>query len=616
MKFREVTKLKLFVNNSPFTEEQVTLLNELLPQLTEQQSLWLTGYLSAASTKLSATDIATSTTLLEGANALQVEEVAKVETKTATILYGSQTGNSQGLAEKLAQELAGNNVEVTVSSLSNFKLNSLKKLTTLFLVVSTYGEGDPPDNAIQFHDFIHSKRAPKLDHLQYSVLALGDSSYELFCKTGIDFDEQFEKLGAKRIVPRVDCDLDFDGPAAEWIKSVKEALQTTTSSSASVEKDEQKVVQETTYSKNNPYYAEVLEKINLNGRGSNKETYHLELSLEESNLTYEPGDSIGIIPENDERIVDLLIQKIGFDENEQVTIKEGTFTLKEALQKKLEITSLSKPLLKKVAEFTENSSLIKLLEDEVALKEYIYGRDLIDVVEDYGPFTWTAQQFAEQLRKIPVRLYSIASSLQANEEEVHLTIGKVSYETNNRKRFGVASGQVANRIGIGDKIPVYVHKAPNFKLPQDEKTPIIMIGAGTGIAPYRSFLEERAELGIEGKSWLFFGDQHFVTDFLYQTELQRWLKDGDLTKLDVAFSRDTDKKVYVQHRMQENAQELYEWIEQGAVIYVCGDKDRMAKDVEETLLQIISVQGGKSLEEATELLKEFRRQKRYQRDVY
>lgn len=616
MKFHEVKKMKLLVNNSPFTEEQVTLLNELLPQLTEQQSLWLTGYLSAASTQFSASGLAASTTVLDGTNALEVEEVTIPETKTATILYGSQTGNSQGLAEKLAEQLAANNVEVTVSSLSNFKPNQLKKLTTLFLVVSTYGEGEPPDNALQFYEFIHSKRAPKLDQLQYSVLALGDSSYELFCKTGIDFDQQFEKLGAKRIVPRVDCDLDFDEPATKWIESVKEALQTTSSSTSKVVKDDEKVVQETAYSKNNPFYAEVLEKINLNGRGSNKETYHLELSLENSNLTYEPGDSLGIIPENDEQLVDLLIQKLGFDGTEQVSIKEGTFTLKEALQKKLEVTVLSKPLLKKFAEFTENQSFTQLLENETALKEYIYGRDIIDVIDDYGPFTWNAEQFAQLLRKIPVRLYSIASSLRANEEEVHLTIGKVSYEVNNRKRLGVASGQIAERVEIGDKIPVYVHKAPNFRLPQDDQTPIIMIGAGTGIAPFRSFLEERAELGVEGKSWLFFGDQHFVTDFLYQTELQRYLKDGDLTKLNVAFSRDTDQKKYVQHRMQENAKELYEWIEQGAVIYVCGDKDKMAKDVDETLRQIIAEQGGKSLEEAAEVINELKQQKRYQRDVY
>ncbi|MER1998536.1 MAG: sulfite reductase [NADPH] flavoprotein alpha-component, partial [Lysinibacillus sp.] len=301
---------------------------------------------------------------------------------------------------------------------------------------------------------------------------------------------------------------------------------------------------------------------------------------------------------------------------EQVTLKDGEYVLADALRKKLEITVLSKPLLKKLAAFTDNPNFTALLEDEVEVKNYIYGRDLLDVVQTFGPFTWTAQQFVEQLRKIPVRLYSIASSIKANEEEVHLTIGKVFYEVDGRNRLGVASGQVAERLEIGDKIPVYVHKNPNFRLPENPETPIIMIGAGTGIAPYRSFLEERAEEGIEGKSWLFFGDQHFVTDFLYQTELQRYLAEGTLTNLSVAFSRDTEHKVYVQHRLLENAEELYKWIEEGAVIYICGDEKRMAHDVDTTLRQIIAAQGEKSLDEAKAYLDELKQQKRYQRDVY
>lgn len=603
--------MTLNVLNSPFGETQVKLLNELLPTLTDYQKIWLTGYISAA-------QVAGVATVAEGAaNNEEIQTAqAPVVPKTATVLYGSQTGTAQGLAEKLAADLAQNGVEVQISSLAKFKTNNLKKVSNLFLVVSTHGEGEPPDNAIQFYEFLHGKRAPKLDQLNYAVLALGDSSYEFFCKTGADFDVQFEKLGANRLVPRVDCDLDYEAAAAGWFADVKKALLASTDTTIVAEETTSTKATASAYSKNNPFYAEVLESIKLNGRGSNKHTQHIELSLEGLNLTYEPGDSIGILPQNDAALVAALITALGFDENVKVNVKDEELSLKDALQTKLEITVLSKPLLQKIATFTENQKLHDLLAQDNAWKEFAHGRDLLDVAQQFGPFTWSAQSFVDLLRKIPVRLYSIASSQRANEEEVHLTIGKVSYEQDGRERLGVCSGLIAERIQIGDKLPIYVHANPNFKLPKDEQTPIIMIGAGTGIAPFRSFVEDRAEAGVEGKSWLFFGDQHFVTDFLYQTEWQRWLTEGALTKLDVAFSRDSDEKVYVQHRLQENAKEVYEWIEQGAVIYVCGDEKTMAADVDKTLHAIVEQQGGKTKEQAAEFINELKQQQRYQRDVY
>lgn len=600
--------------NSPFTEAQTKLINELYPTLTDYQKVWLNGYLSAVHA-YGGENQAIEVTVNEHGQAIAVLESVKQE---ATILYGSQTGNAQGVAEKLKAELDAQGVETTVLAMSAFKPNNLKKLKNLFVVTSTHGEGEPPDNAISLHSFLYSKRAPKLPDVSFSVLALGDSSYEFFCKTGIDFDEQLENLGANRIVPRVDCDLDYDDQVAEWIAQVVAALAVVTpSEQASPQYEAVAATTNTsTYNKNNPFYAEILESINLNGRGSNKHTRHLELSLEGSGLTYEPGDSLGIIPENDDNLVTALLLSLGFDGSEMVTLKEIEMSLADALRTKLEITVLSKLLLQKLAAFTDNPEFSLLLSDDAKLKGYIYGRDLLDVVQSFGPFTFTPQQFVEQLRKIPVRLYSIASSQKANEEEVHLTIGKVFYEVDGRERLGVTSGQVAERLEIGDKIPVYIHKNPNFRLPENSETPIIMIGAGTGIAPYRSFLEERAEEGIEGKTWLFFGDQHFVTDFLYQTELQRYLADGTLTHLSVAFSRDSEHKVYVQHRLLENAQAIYAWIEEGAVIYICGDKKRMAHDVDVTLRQIIEQQGGKSAEEAAAFLQQLKQQKRYQRDVY
>ncbi|MCR8855600.1 assimilatory sulfite reductase (NADPH) flavoprotein subunit [Lysinibacillus fusiformis] len=593
--------MKLQVINSPFNEEQVKLLNKLLPQLTLEQKIWLNGYLSAPQ--------ATQEAVVE-----TIPAAAPI-TKTMTILYGSQTGNSQGLAEKYASLLKAQNVDVTVSSLGKFKASNLKKITNLLLIVSTHGEGDPPDQAIQFYEFLHSKRAPKLEHLQYSVLALGDSSYEFFCKTGKDFDEQFAKLGATRIVPRTDCDVDYDDAAAQWFSAVQQEFlkQATTISVTLTQSDE--IQGATTYSRKNPFYAEVLENINLNGRGSNKETRHLELSIEGANFQFEPGDSIGIQPENSEPLVDALLGVLQFDPATEVTVFDETVSLKNALQKKLEITVLSKPVLEKIKAYTEHNEFSSLLEEPNAWKDYAKGRDLLDVVEDFAPFTWSAQQFVDILRKIPSRLYSIASSQLANHDEVHLTISKVSYETNGRQRLGVCSGSVAE-LQIGATLPIYVHKNPNFRLPEQTETPIIMIGAGTGIAPYRAFLEEREELGVEGKSWLIFGDQHFVTDFLYQTDWQRWLASGTLSQMHIAFSRDTDKKVYVQHKLEENAANFYEWLEQGAVIYVCGDEKSMAADVDATIHRIIEQQGQKTSEQAKALVQELKQQKRYQRDVY
>lgn len=607
--------MTLNLHNSPFSEAQTKLINELYPTLTDYQKVWLNGYLSAIQT-IEDSNQPLEVTVTEQGQTVSLLEAVKRE---ATILYGSQTGNAQQVAGKLKTALESQGVEVVLSAMSDFKTNNLKKQKNIFIITSTHGEGDPPDNAISFHSFLNGKRAPKLEDVSFSVLSLGDSSYEFFCKTGLDFDEQLEKLGGKRIVPRVDCDLDYDDQVSQWIGQVVEALAQNT---PSIQLEYQNIPiavaagENSAYDKNNPFYAEVLESINLNGRGSNKKTQHLELSLEGSGLTYEPGDSVGILPENDANLVTALLLSLGFEGSEVVTVKNHSKTLNEALTSHFEITVLTKPLLQKLVVFSENDKLDALLEDDSKLKEYVYGRDLLDVVQTFGPFNWNAQQFVDQLRKNPVRLYSIASSQKANEDEVHLTIGKVFYEVDERERLGVVSGQVAERIEIGDKIPVYIHKNPNFRLPENAQTPIIMIGAGTGIAPYRSFLEERAEAGIESNAWLFFGDQHFVTDFLYQTELQRWLKDGTLTKLSVAFSRDTEQKVYVQHRLLENAEEVYRWLNEGAVIYVCGDEKYMAHDVDQTLRKIVAEQGGKTEEEVSLFFNELKSQKRYQRDVY
>ncbi|MFD2618653.1 assimilatory sulfite reductase (NADPH) flavoprotein subunit [Terrilactibacillus laevilacticus] len=615
--------MQLQETNSPFSKEQVELLNRLLPSLSSYQKIWLSGYLSANQHGFE--EVAATTTLEQSGleNEVSVQTANQVKTRDITILFGTDTGNSKGLAEVFSQKLEDQNFNVNLSSMEDFKPKSIKNVQDLLIVTSTHGDGDPPDNALSFHEFLHGKRAPKLEGVRFSVLSLGDASYEFFCQAGKDFDKRLEELGGERLYPRVDCDLDYEEPAAEWFEGVLEKLKEDQAKSTLIEGiqgQEQSITDSSNYSKTNPFKAEVLENINLNGRGSNKETHHLELDLEGSNLTFEPGDSLGILPENDPAIVNAIIERLGWNPDESITLnKQGDIlSIREALSTYFDITTLTKPLLEKAAELSDNEELKQLVEsnNREDITAYADGRDLLDLIQDFGPWKASAADFIKILRKLPARLYSIASSLKANPDEVHLTIGKVSYHAHGRDRKGVCSGQIAEQVKTGDRLSVYVQKNDNFRLPENPNSPVIMIGAGTGVAPYRAFLQEREALGTAGESWLFFGDQHFVTDFLYQIEWQKWLKDGVLSRLDIAFSRDTAEKVYVQHRMLEKSKDLYQWLEKGAHVYVCGDEKHMAKDVHQALLTIIEKEGNKSPEEADDYLASMRKEKRYQRDVY
>jgi sulfite reductase (NADPH) flavoprotein alpha-component len=375
-----------------------------------------------------------------------------------------------------------------------------------------------------------------------------------------------------------------------------------------------------TFSRNNPFQAKILTNINLNGEGSNKETRHIELSLEGSGLSYVPGDALGIVPSNDPELVAAIIEEMQWDEATVVTLnKQGeTLPLMEALTNYFEITLVTKKILQQAAAFTDNGELQKLLlvENAAEVKEYCYGRDLLDMLRDFGPWKLTAEEFVSILRKMTPRLYSIASSIAANPGEVHLTIGAVRYTAHGRDRKGVCSVLCAERVEEGDTLPVFVQANKHFHLSESHDTDIIMVGPGTGIAPFRSFIEERAVNKATGRSWLFFGDQHAATDYLYQAELEKYQQDGILTKIDTAFSRDGDQVVYVQHKMEENSKELFEWLDNGAYFYVCGDKERMAKDVHETLIRIIEKEGELSRDAAEAYLKDMQKDGRYQRDVY
>jgi sulfite reductase (NADPH) flavoprotein alpha-component len=616
--------LTLQVTNSPFNQEQVELLTRLLPTLTETQQIWLSGYLTSRAMYSATSPSAAGGSLQQAAQA--VVPATAVISKEVTVLFGSQTGNSQRLAKRLSGKLEALGFQVTLGSMSDFKPNTLKKVQNLLLLVSTHGEGDPPDNALAFYEFLHSKRAPQLEDLRFSVLALGDTSYEFFCQTGKDFDKRLQELGGKRLTPRVDCDVDFEESAAEWIETVVASLSEATSAPAvgggasAAAAVSTGALPESAYSRSNPFDAEVLDNLNLNGRGSDRETRHLELSLEGSNLQFEPGDCLGIYPENQPLLVDELIAEMGWKPEASVTVNKNgeQKPLREALLRHFEITVLTKPMLEQAGKLAPDSGLLSLLEPgrEQELRSYLNERDVLDFVRDYSFKGVSAGDFLSILRKMPPRLYSIASSSKAYPDEVHLTIRSVRYEALGRNRYGVCSVQCAERLQPGDKLPVFIQNNPNFKLPQDQDTPIIMIGPGTGVAPFRAFLGEREETGASGKSWLFYGDQHFLTDFLYQTDWQRWLKDGVLTQMDIAFSRDTDQKVYVQHRMLEKSRELYQWLQDGACVYVCGDEKKMAHDVHATLGAILQQEGGMSLEEATAYLTRMQQEKRYQRDVY
>jgi sulfite reductase (NADPH) flavoprotein alpha-component len=374
------------------------------------------------------------------------------------------------------------------------------------------------------------------------------------------------------------------------------------------------------YSRTNPFQAKVLKNINLNGAGSSKETRHIELSLKGSDLSYNPGDALGIVPSNDPELVNCILEEMEWDEEAVVTVgKQGeTLSLKKALTNYFEITMLSRKILQQAAVLTENSELQNLVLPENAdqLKEYCHGRDLLDMLLDFGPWKASAQELVSLLRKMTPRLYSIASSIAANPDEVHLTIGAVRYSSNGRERKGVCSVLCAERVQEGEMLPVFVQANKHFHLPESQVKDIIMVGPGTGIAPFRSFIQERAVNNVEGRSWLFFGDQHASVDFLYHEELENYQQDGVLTKVDTAFSRDTEQKVYVQHKMLEHSKELFEWINNGAYFYVCGDKERMAKDVNEALINVFEKEGAMSREEAEAYLKDMQKQGRYQRDVY
>lgn len=597
--------------SSSLDANQLGLLQQVTSSYSSLQLAWASGYLAAKS---------------ESGQSLSLSSApAAVASKTLTILYASQTGNAKGVAQQLEQSAKAAGITVNFKNVADYKVKSLKSETHLLIVTSTNGEGEPPDDALIFHEFLFSKKAPKLPELSYSVLALGDSSYEFFCQTGKDFDERLQALGAKQLAPRLDCDLDYDSETLSWTESMVESLKDELTQKAAALAAvidlplTGNVTSESQYTKQNPLTAQFSVSQKITGRDSAKDVRHIEIDLGDSGLTYQAGDALGVWFENDVVLADELLNTLNFTGDEQVSIKvsgeQQTFNLKDALISQLEITQTAPAFIEFWAQQSGNENLVEIAKDKNASREFAANHQIIDVVKS-APAKLDAQVFVDALRKITPRLYSIASAQAEMEEEVHLTLGVVSYDADGQQRFGGASSYLADRLEDGQAVKVYVEHNDNFRLPQNNDTPVIMIGPGTGVAPFRAFMQQREADEATGDNWLFFGDQTFTQDFLYQVEWQAYLKSGLLTRIDLAFSRDQAEKIYVQDRLKENAQAVFEWLERGAHLYVCGDMSRMAKDVEAALLEIIATEGKLSAQQAQDYLKDLRNAKRYQKDVY
>lgn len=586
--------------------EQWNLITQAIAPLSREQLNWVSGYmagLASASSPVSA--------------APNVTAVAEKPALSFTVMFGSQTGNAKGIAQSLHKQLTDTGVPSVLVSMADYKPRQIKNETHLALVVSTHGEGDAPDDAIEFHEFLASKKAPKLTGLNYSVLGLGDSSYEYFCQTGKDFDNRLASLGATALAERVDCDVDYEAAVNDWsAKLVDVAKQSLVSQSADVVPIASAVKPNISeYTKQNPFQAPLLLAQKITGRNSIKDIQHIELALEGAGLSYQAGDALGIWFKNDPLMVDEILALVKVDPDIIIENKNNSLTVRQALIENLELTVSYPGFVKAYAAATESAALNELLSEPSALRAFLADRQIIDIVRQY-PSELAAQSLVNALRPLTPRLYSIASSQAEVEDEVHLTVAHVDYAYSGKRHQGGASGFLSSRLEEGQEVGVYIEKNDNFRLPANPQTPIIMIGPGTGIAPFRAFMQDREASETAGQSWLFFGNPNFTQDFLYQTEWQGYLKRGVLTKISLAFSRDQSEKIYVQHRLAENGSDIFEWLESGAHLYVCGDAMRMAKDVENTLVSIIKQHGQRSESEAKQYLVNLRKTKRYQKDVY
>ncbi|RBP12600.1 NADPH-dependent assimilatory sulfite reductase flavoprotein subunit [Pseudocitrobacter faecalis] len=591
----------------PLNTEQLARLQAATTDLTPTQLAWVSGYFWGVLNQQ------------PGAAAVAATPAA-VAAPTITLISASQTGNARRVAEALRDDLLAAKLNVNLVNAGDYKFKQIASEKLLVIVASTQGEGEPPEEAVALHKFLFSKKAPKLDGTAFAVLGLGDTSYEFFCQAGKDFDSKLAELGGERLLDRVDADVEYQAAASEWRARVVETLKSrvpkdSPAQAAVAATGAVNEIYTSPYSKEAPLTASLSVNQKITGRNSEKDVRHIEIDLGDSGLRYQPGDALGVWYQNDPELVKELVELLWLKGDESVTVDGKTLPLSEALQWHFELTVNTANIVENYATLTRSETLLPLVGDKAKLQHYAATTPIVDMVR-FSPAQLDAQALIDLLRPLTPRLYSIASSQSEVESEVHVTVGVVRYDIEGRARAGGASSFLADRVEEEGEVRVFIEHNDNFRLPANPETPVIMIGPGTGIAPFRAFMQQRAADEAPGKNWLFFGNPHFTEDFLYQVEWQRYVKEGVLTRIDLAWSRDQKEKVYVQDKLREQGAELWRWINDGAHIYVCGDANRMAKDVEQALLEVIAEFGGMDTEAADEFLSELRVERRYQRDVY
>jgi sulfite reductase (NADPH) flavoprotein alpha-component len=603
---------------SPLDEERAQLLARVVDGLDASALQWISGF--TAGIAFERGGAARSLSPLATSAAAAIAPAAKAEPSARlTIVYGSQTGNGKRLAERLGRNAEAAGLAVRVYAAGSYPLKDLAKERMLVVVMSTHGDGDPPDDARSFIEFLSGKRAPKLEQLSYAVLALGDSSYPRFCETGRQVHDRLAHLGAKRLLPFVECDVDYERLATPWLEQVvttaRDALGAT-AVAASVTRL-RAVAIEPQFSREAPFAAEVIANQRITGRDATKDVRHIEFSLDGSGLTYEPGDALGIWHENPGQVVEQLLDATKLDGQQPVESDGQTRSLADWLRGHREITRLTRPFLVQHTDRSHDAALATVLKPghEEELRRALKDLQVVDILRRH-PGSWEADALVKALRPLAPRLYSIASSRESVGDEVHVTVAVVDYELDGQRRLGAASAHLASLDGDDARGRVFIESNERFRLPADASRDIIMIGPGTGVAPYRGFLQHREAQGATGKNWLFFGARHFASEFLYQLEWQDAVKKGLLNRVDLAFSRDRTPRAYVQDRLRQSGREIYSWLENGAYVYVCGDADQMAPDVNQALIDIAAEHGRLDREDAETYVRGLADARRYLRDVY
>lgn len=591
-------------NLLPLNPEQLARLQAATTDFTLTQLAWVSGYFWGM--------------LNQQPGAVVSAPAQAVEAPAITLISASQTGNARRVAEALRDDLQAAQLNVKLVNAGDYKFKQIAGEKLLVVVTSTQGEGEPPEEAVALHKFLFSKKAPKLDGTAFAVFGLGDTSYEFFCQSGKDFDSKLAELGGERLLDRVDADVEYQAAAAEWRARVVDVLKARAPTAAPAQLATSGAVNEihtSPYTKEAPLTATLAVNQKITGRDSEKDVRHIEIDLGDSGLRYQPGDALGVWYQNDPALVKELVELLWLKGDEPVTIEGKTLPLAQALEWHFELTVNTANIVENYATLTRSETLLPLVGDKAQLQHYAATTPIVDMVR-FSPAQLDAEALIGLLRPLTPRLYSIASSQAEAENEVHVTVGVVRYDIEGRARAGGASSFLADRVEEDGEVRIFIEHNDNFRLPANPQTPVIMIGPGTGIAPFRAFMQQRAAEGAEGKNWLFFGNPHFTEDFLYQVEWQSYVKEGVLSRIDLAWSRDQQQKVYVQDKLREQGAEVWRWINDGAHIYVCGDANRMAKDVEQALLEVIAEYGAMDAEAADEFLSELRVERRYQRDVY